>query len=71
MQSLVTMVIMMFYQASGRASGNHGLFHRYRIEAVTMRGGGETFQYGRGFQETGRWAGVGRIPINPLNPKSD
>ncbi|XP_027037260.1 glycosylphosphatidylinositol anchor attachment 1 protein-like isoform X1 [Pocillopora damicornis] len=53
-QSLVTMVIMMFYQASGRASGNHGLFHRYRIEAVTMRGGGETFQYGRGFQETGR-----------------
>lgn len=53
-QSLITMVMMMFYQASGRASGNHGLFHRYRIEAVTMRGGGDTSQYGRGFQETGR-----------------
>jgi len=53
-QSLVTMVMMMFYQASGRASGNHGLFHRYRIEALTMRGGGQTWEYRHGFLETGK-----------------
>ncbi|KAL9974545.1 hypothetical protein ACROYT_G011593 [Oculina patagonica] len=53
-QSLVTMVMMMFYQASGRASGNHGLFHRYRIEALTMKEGGENWEYGRGFLETGK-----------------
>jgi len=53
-QSLVTMVVMMFYQASGRASGNHGLFHRYRIEALTMRGDGQTWEYRHGFLETGK-----------------
>ena len=53
MHSLVSMVMMMFYQASGRPSGNHGLFHRYRIEALTMRGG-EGGRYGRSFLETGK-----------------
>lgn len=53
-QSLVTMVMMMFYQATGRPSGNHGLFHRYRIEALTMRGRGETWDYRHGFLETGK-----------------
>ncbi|KAJ7382328.1 Glycosylphosphatidylinositol anchor attachment 1 protein [Desmophyllum pertusum] len=53
-QSLVTMVMMMFYQASGRPTGNHGLFHRYRIEALTMRGGGENWDYAHGFLETGK-----------------
>ena len=54
-QSLVTMVMMMFYQATGRPSGNHGLFHRYRIEALTMRGRGETWDYRHGFLETGKY----------------
>ena len=47
------MVMMMFYQASGRPSGNHGLFHRYRIEALTMKDGGGDEDYGRGFLITG------------------
>lgn len=55
MQSLVAMVMMMFYQASGRPSGNHGLYHRYRIEALTMRGRGENWEYGHGFLETGKY----------------
>ena len=55
MQSLVTTVMMMFYQASGRPSGNHGLFHRYRIEALTLRGGGEAWDIGHGFLETGKY----------------
>ena len=59
-QSLVTMVMMMFYQASGRPSGNHGLFHRYRIEAVTMRaGGGTSSDYGHGFLATGKYVLLG------------
>ena len=53
-QSLVTMVMMMFYQASGRASGTHGFFHRYRIEALTMKGGGEMWEHGHGFLKTGK-----------------
>ncbi|CAB3978391.1 Glycosylphosphatidylinositol anchor attachment 1 [Paramuricea clavata] len=36
--SLSTMVSMMFNQASGRPSANHGLFPKYGIEAVTLRG---------------------------------
>ena len=36
--SLKTMLLMMWRQASGRPSGNHGLFHRYRVEAVTLQG---------------------------------
>lgn len=37
-RSLITMLNMMWAQASGLPSGNHGLFHRYRIEAVTLEG---------------------------------
>ena len=55
MSSLVTMVMMMFHQASGRPSGNHGLFHRYRIEALTMRSQGEAWGHGHGFLETGKY----------------
>ncbi|CAE1241658.1 GAA1 [Acanthosepion pharaonis] len=36
--SLLTMLRMMKTQASGSPSGNHGLFHRYHIEAVTLQG---------------------------------
>ena len=48
----------MFYQASGRPSGNHGLYHRYRIEALTMRGRGENWEYGHGFLETGKYVHI-------------
>lgn len=37
-QSVKTMLKMMWAQASGVPSGNHGLFHRYHIEAVTLEG---------------------------------
>lgn len=36
--SLRTMMKMMWSHASGIPTGNHGLFHRYHIEAVTIEG---------------------------------
>ncbi|XP_064599152.1 glycosylphosphatidylinositol anchor attachment 1 protein-like [Liolophura sinensis] len=36
--TLKTMFAMMWSQATGMASGNHGLFHRYNIEALTLEG---------------------------------
>lgn len=36
--SLRTMLEMVFAQASGVPNGNHGLFHRFGIEAVTLTG---------------------------------
>ncbi|KAK3772867.1 hypothetical protein RRG08_024052 [Elysia crispata] len=36
--SLSTMMRMMWYQASGAPSGNHGMFHKYHIEALTVQG---------------------------------
>lgn len=30
--------MMMWNQAPGIPTGNHGLFHRYHIEAVTLQG---------------------------------
>lgn len=36
--SLKTMLLLMTQLASGSPSGNHGLFHRYSIEAVTLHG---------------------------------
>ncbi|XP_052060128.1 glycosylphosphatidylinositol anchor attachment 1 protein-like [Mytilus californianus] len=36
--SLKTMMKMMWSHASGVPTGNHGLFHRYHIEAVTIEG---------------------------------
>ena len=38
MRSLKTMLNMMVSQATGVPSGNHGLFHRFGIEAVTLKG---------------------------------
>jgi len=37
LHSLKTMLLLMSRLASGSPSGNHGLFHRYSIEAVTLR----------------------------------
>lgn len=37
-QSVKTMLEMMWSQAAGTPSGNHGLFHKYHIEAVTLQG---------------------------------
>lgn len=37
-RSLKTMINMMTSQATGVPSGNHGLFHRFGIEAVTLEG---------------------------------
>ena len=36
--TLRTMLQMMWSQASGAPSGNHGLFHRFHIEALTIEG---------------------------------
>jgi len=36
--SLKTMLLLMTQLASGSPTGNHGLFHRYSIEAVTLTG---------------------------------
>jgi len=36
--SLKTMLLLMTQLASGSPSANHGLFHRYSIEAVTLQG---------------------------------
>ena len=53
--SLKTMFQLMTQLASGSPSGNHGLFHRYSIEAVTLHGikmkGNKNFF---GFKEMGR-----------------
>jgi len=38
LRSLKTMLNMMSAQATGVPSGNHGLFHRFGIEAVTLEG---------------------------------
>jgi len=38
MRSLKTMLNMMTSQATGVPSGNHGLYHRFGIEAVTLEG---------------------------------
>ena len=32
------MLYMMWNQALGVPTGNHGLFHRYHIEAITLEG---------------------------------
>ena len=38
MKSLKTLVYMMTTQATGVPSGNHGLYHRFSIEAITLEG---------------------------------
>ncbi|KAM6350468.1 glycosylphosphatidylinositol anchor attachment 1 protein [Podargus strigoides] len=43
--SLQTLVLMVLAQASGHPRGDHGLFLRYRIEALTLRGINSFRQY--------------------------
>ncbi|KAM6288814.1 glycosylphosphatidylinositol anchor attachment 1 protein [Aegotheles albertisi] len=43
--SLQTLLLMVLAQASGRPHGDHGLFLRYRIEAITIRGINSFRQY--------------------------
>ncbi|XP_053911671.1 glycosylphosphatidylinositol anchor attachment 1 protein-like, partial [Cuculus canorus] len=43
--SLQTLLLMVLAQASGQPRGNHGLFLRYRIEALTLRGINSFRQY--------------------------
>ena len=55
--SLRTMLAMMWDQAPGFPTGNHGLFHRYHIEAVTLQGYRlkGTSKRQAGFVEMGRY----------------
>jgi len=53
LHSLSTMLQMMFQQASGFSSANHGLFHKYRIEALTLHGVPK-YDAQIGFQDVGR-----------------
>ncbi|KAG2458358.1 GPAA1 protein, partial [Polypterus senegalus] len=43
--SLNTMLLMVLKQSSGRPQGDHGLFLRYHVEAVTLRGINSFRQY--------------------------
>ena len=45
----------MFNQASGRPSSNHGLFHKYGIEAVTLKGIRGSRGGSVGFYKLGRY----------------
>ena len=55
-QNLRTMLAMMWDQAPGFPTGNHGLFHRYHIEAVTLQGYRlkTSSKMAAGFSEMGR-----------------
>lgn len=44
-QGLQTLLLMILQQASGRPHGPHGLFLRYRVEALTLRGINSFRQY--------------------------
>nr|XP_006211254.2 glycosylphosphatidylinositol anchor attachment 1 protein isoform X5 [Vicugna pacos] len=45
LQSVQTLLLMVLQQASGRPHGPHGLFLRYRVEALTLRGINSFRQY--------------------------
>ncbi|KAG8431690.1 hypothetical protein GDO86_020448, partial [Hymenochirus boettgeri] len=45
LHSLQTMLLMVLKQGSGRPQGDHGLFLRYHIEAITLRGINSFRQY--------------------------
>lgn len=45
LQSVQTLLLMVLQQASGRPHGAHGLFLRYRVEALTLRGINSFRQY--------------------------
>ncbi|EDO29993.1 predicted protein, partial [Nematostella vectensis] len=52
--NLVSMAMMMLRQASGLPSANHGLFHKFRVEAVTLRGVKDGRYHQHGFYNIGR-----------------
>lgn len=52
--SLSNMMQMMWTQASGISSGNHGLFLRYHIEALTIEGIASKKGQSRGHEQAGR-----------------
>lgn len=45
LHSLQTLLLMVLRQGSGRPQGDHGLFLRYHIEAITVRGINSFRQY--------------------------
>lgn len=45
LHSLQTLLLMVLKQGSGRPQGDHGLFLRYHIEAITVRGINSFRQY--------------------------
>ena len=45
LQGLQTLLLTVLQQASGRPHGPHGLFLRYRVEALTLRGINSFRQY--------------------------
>ena len=53
LHALTSMFMMMCYQAAGLPTANHGLYHRYRIEALTLRGVHDRAYAERGFRDTG------------------
>lgn len=53
--ALSTMMQMMWSQASGISSGNHGLFLRYHIEALTLEGIIPKKGKPRGLEQAGRY----------------
>ncbi|KAM6033039.1 LOW QUALITY PROTEIN: glycosylphosphatidylinositol anchor attachment 1 protein [Chlamydotis macqueenii] len=53
-RSLQTLLLMVLAQASGRPAGDHGLFLRYRIEALTLRGINSFRQYKYDMTAVGR-----------------
>ena len=62
LHSLSTMLQMMFQQASGFSSANHGLFHKYRIEALTLHGVPK-YDAQIGFQDVGRYASLFNMAV--------
>ncbi|KAH9499744.1 Glycosylphosphatidylinositol anchor attachment 1 protein [Bulinus truncatus] len=61
-RSLTTMLKMMWYQASGAPSGNHGLFQKFHIESVSLEGVAKKSSYSVDLSTTARimealWAG--------------
>ncbi|CAG2236691.1 GAA1 [Mytilus edulis] len=60
--SLKTMMKMMWSHASGIPTGNHGLFHRYHIEAVTIEGitkrKGHHISLGKNWKAVALWIAI-------------